>query len=58
MSKMSDYAIAVRAEDQARQELAEREQDYFNTRYSKDRLAKVKGKHELTDANQTRSKGS
>lgn len=53
MSKSSDYAILVRAEEQERQALAEREQDFFNTRYSKDRLAKVKEKHELTDANQT-----
>lgn len=50
MSKSSDYAILVRAEEQERQALAEREQDFFNTRYSKDRLGKVEKKHDLSEA--------
>lgn len=50
MSRSSEWFIRVRAEEVQRQELAEREQDYFNTLYSKDRLGKVKGKHELREA--------
>jgi hypothetical protein len=50
MSKSSEWFLRVRAEEVQRQELAEREQDYFNTLYSKDRLGKVKGKHELREA--------
>lgn len=51
MSKSSDYAILVRAEEQEQQALAEREQDFFNTRYAKDRLGKVEKKHDLSEAN-------
>jgi hypothetical protein len=50
MSKSSEWFLRVRAEEVQRQELAEREQDYFNTLYSKDRLGKVNGKHELREA--------
>ena len=50
MSKSSDYAILIRAEEQEQQALAEREQDFFNTRYAKDRLGKVEKKHDLSEA--------
>jgi hypothetical protein len=50
MSKSSEWFLRVRAEEVQRQELAEREQDYFNTFYSKDRLGGVDEKHELRKA--------
>jgi hypothetical protein len=53
MSKSSEWFLRVRAEEVQRQELAEREQDYFNTFYSKDRLGGVDEKHELRKAKQT-----
>jgi hypothetical protein len=43
----------VRAEEVQQQELAEREQEYFNTLYSKDRIESVDEKHELRKAKQT-----
>jgi hypothetical protein len=50
MSRSSEWALREHAEAQQRQELAEREQDYFNTLYSKDRLGGVDEKHELRKA--------
>ncbi|HQW07457.1 MAG TPA: hypothetical protein PLN12_16360 [Flavobacteriales bacterium] len=52
MSRSSEWALRVQAEEVQRQELAEREQDYFNTFYSKDRLGSVDEKHELRKAKQ------
>lgn len=40
MSKSSEYAILVNAEERERQALAQREQDYFNTLYIEDKLPK------------------
>jgi hypothetical protein len=53
MSRSSEWALRVQAEEVQRQELAEREQDYFNTLYSKDRLGSVDEKHELRKEKQT-----
>lgn len=50
MSRSSEWALREHAEEVQRQELAEREQDYFNTLYSKDRLGSVDEKHELREA--------
>ena len=50
MSRSSEWFLRVRAEEVQQQELADREQHYFNTLYSKDRLGKVAEKHELREA--------
>lgn len=57
MGRSSEWALRVQAEEVQRQELAEREQDYFNTLYSKDRLESVDEKHELRKEKQTPKTG-
>lgn len=46
MSKSSEYAILVNAEERERQALAQREQDYFNTLYIEGKLPKQTPKTE------------
>jgi hypothetical protein len=52
MSKSKEWFLQVRAEEAQQQELADREQHYFGLLLSKDRLGKVKGKHELRNEKQ------
>ena len=46
MSKSSDYALLIRAEERERQALAQREEDYFNTLYIEGKLPKPTPKTE------------